>query len=96
MAEVLINNGANVNTAAYDGDSPLNTACVAGIKNHSNEFISNPQIILLKLLALGHKNIIELLIRRGADVNSANNRKLSPLHRASTFGNHFKAAIRKL
>lgn len=48
MAEVLISNGVDVNTVAYDGDSPLNTACVAGIKYDSNEFISKPHINFTK------------------------------------------------
>lgn len=35
VVELLINNGANVNVVACDGDSALNSACVPGTRHNS-------------------------------------------------------------
>lgn len=64
--------------------------CCWYFNTFSNNLFSSSHTKTLKLL--GHKKVVELLITRGADVNSVNNRKLTPLHRAATYG-IFKSEI---
>jgi ankyrin repeat protein len=71
-----------------DGNTPLIIAATEGdvfnIKNFKIKKIKNNCI---KIIFVGREKDVELLLEKGANVNSQNHKSLSALHRASEKGN---------
>jgi len=96
VAELLIDNGADVNARDEDGDTPLDwadrrnqTATTALLRKHggkTGEELGAGITPLQQVARDGHKEIAELLIAEGADVNAKNDYGWTPLHWAASRG----------
>lgn len=104
LAESLIQNNANINERNPDGWTPLTEAAFKGmIKAKTRgafkgkgERVLNFNFYLFPVNA-GHENIVDLLIRNGAQVNNRDNMNRTPLYMAAELGfkfdilpNHFR------
>lgn len=97
--KLLLINGANVNKLAINGLSPLHTACKHGHFAVIQELLAHRAHInqkreddgmtpLLIAVQIGRKDIVDLLLCNGADVNEANKKKASALSIAAA-NNYF-------
>lgn len=91
ILQILLNSGANINALSSENESPLNVGIEKGNKHrsslHENAIDSNSNYFVhLSILNAGKSKMIYFLIERGADVNLANIRGESPLHKAAKYG----------
>ena len=97
IVELLLRRGANVNLTLDDGTSPLTAAARKGNTDVCRLLLREPDIQVnqpsasgVTALALaceaGYKEIVKLLLRKGADANLSTESGISPLHVASLHG----------
>ena len=97
IVELLLRRGANVNLTLDDGTSPLTAAARKGNTDVCRLLLREPDIQVnqpsasgITALALaceaGYKEIVKLLLRKGADANLSTETGISPLHVASLHG----------
>lgn len=78
VAELLINNGIDVNIVNERHDNALSWATFKGISNMSYHCVINANKSF-SLQFTGPERLVKLLIENGADVNSVNQFNKSPL-----------------
>lgn len=87
MVEKLLKNGANPNITNKNDYAPFNVACVFGKYVVIFEIFIQ---ILFKYSSggsfLGHEDVLDLLLRYGADINHPITEGMSPLHMAASEG----------
>lgn len=101
VAELLIENGANIQFKDTDGVTPLHMSAAHG--NFVNERLSlhwHKDLIFKRIIYRfaypGNENITELLIKNGADINQIDKYGKSALDMAATFGNgQFRSTIQR-
>lgn len=84
----LLENGTNVNATDEDGYTPLHTAA----RNGNSESIETESKIVQSIHSLifqypGQKEIAELLIEKGANVNAKSKFQTTPIHATARNGN---------
>lgn len=81
ITEILIQNGANVNLTNSDEDTPLHIAAFIGMNiffSTLNHFIQH-KIHWILNYSIGREEIVELLVKNGADVNRKNKNEKTAL-----------------
>ena len=93
IAELLIQNSADVNAQDKNGNTPLHEAATSGLKEVVELLIANGADVNAKdnwggtpLHRAKTKELAELLIEKGADVNAKKKFGRTPLHGAATKG----------
>lgn len=81
VAQVLVDNGADINAAANDGDTPLHSVNLAQYYQTVNSLktIMHPDIIKVEA-SPGHIAVVQLLINKGGKIDQQNSRGYTPLH----------------
>lgn len=92
VAELLINNGAEVDALSACASTPLSSATICGHKDIVELLIAKGAAVNTKTTkgfiplhfasSRGHKEIVELLIAKGADVNAKDEEGRTPLAEA--------------
>ena len=105
VAELLIAEGADVNARArgWSDLTPLHCATLWGDKSVAQLFLAThtdikgedgrDQIAPQSVIPARHKDIVELLLAKGADVNAESNAGWTPLHIASGRGDESRAQL---
>lgn len=90
MVKMLIACKINVNLKDRSGTTALYRAASQGNENNfvlfKTENFQNSVTFVLSLARIDHKDVVQLLLKNGADVNVKNNEQWTPLHAASYFG----------
>ncbi|MGD0815313.1 MAG: ankyrin repeat domain-containing protein [Verrucomicrobiota bacterium] len=96
LAELMLNNKAEVDANNKNGDTPLNRAAAKGHKSVAELLLAHKAEVNAKNYAgwtplheaafEGHKETTELLLGSKADVNARNNMGQTPMHLATLKG----------
>lgn len=84
VVKLLISNGANVNHTTNLGHSSLQYSCSKGWK----EVCFIPSSNIYFVFKFKYFQIVEILLENNADINIADVRGATPLHRAASKGNY--------
>uniref|UniRef100_A0ABD2X7R0 Uncharacterized protein n=1 Tax=Trichogramma kaykai TaxID=54128 RepID=A0ABD2X7R0_9HYME len=82
LMELLLRHGANPNLRDNNGEAPLHLICK--LCNYSNLGDLLEKFFAINDELESKKNAVELLLRRGADPNEANEKGFTPLHLTSS------------
>lgn len=95
IAEYLINHGAKINAKDSIGWTPIHFAVAKGMNDTMEQFIPPEENGKVIHWASNdeHHNIIETLIKHGAEIDVRNNDNLSPLYLAFLFDEFDTAAL---
>lgn len=90
VADLLIKNGANINSITDDGDTALHLATLSGTLFFDTLQKIIGWKILISCLSLENEHVVEILIEEEANVDKVNSNKLTPLHVASMRKGNFR------
>lgn len=82
VAQVLLSHGANVNSQDFAGETPLHRSVSNGELDEIFQITIKDTQKYFFIVAVGHSNIVNLLIDNNANVNTASNDGSTALHLA--------------
>lgn len=87
MVALLLEKGANIESKTRDGLTPLHCASRSGKYFDINIFNSHQQddcfIKICNYSILGHEQVVDMLLERGAPISAKTKNGLAPLHMAA-------------